>query len=33
MNFKRSPFSIQDNKTKDLDNVKVYSTLKELLEE
>ena len=33
MIFKRSPFAIQDKKSRDLDNVKDYSTLKELLDE
>ena len=30
MNLKRSPFAIQDKNSRDLDNVKDYSTLKEL---
>ncbi len=29
MNFKRSPFATQDNNSKDFDNAKYYSTLKE----
>ena len=33
MNFKRSPFAIQDKNSKDIDNAKDYSTLKELVEE
>ena len=33
MNFKRSPFAIQDKSSRDLDNAKNYSTLKELVEE
>ena len=33
MNLKRSPFAIQDKNSKDLDNAKDYSTLKELLED
>ena len=33
MNLKRSPFAIQDKNSRDLDNVKDYSTLKELVEE
>ncbi len=33
MNLKRSPFAIQDKNLRDLDNVKDYSTLKELVEE
>ena len=33
MNFKRSPFSIQDKNLRDLDNVKEYSTLKDLINE
>ena len=33
MNLKRSPFAIQDQNSRDLDNAKDYSTLKELVEE
>ena len=33
MNLKRSPFAIQDINSRDLDNSKDYSTLKELVEE
>ena len=33
MNLKRSPFAIQDKKSRDLANAKDYSTLKELVEE
>ena len=33
MNFKRSPFTIQNKNSNDLDNAKDYSTLKELVEE
>ena len=33
MNLKRSPFAIQDENSRDLDNAKDYSTLKELVEE
>ena len=33
MNLKNSPFTIQNKDSKDLDNAKDYSTLKELLEE
>ena len=33
MNFKRSPFAIQDKNLRDLDNVKEYSTLKDLIKE
>ena len=33
MNFKRSPFAIQDKNTRDLDNAKDYSTLKDLMKE
>ena len=33
MNFKRSPFAIQDKNSKDLDNAKEYSTLAELMKE
>ena len=32
MNLKRSPFAIQDKNSRDLDNAKDYSTLKELVE-
>ena len=33
MNFKKSPFAIQDKNSRDLDNAKNYSTLKEFVEE
>ena len=33
MNVKRSPFAIQDKNSRDLDNAKEYSTLKELIHE
>ena len=33
MNLKRSPFAIQDKNKNDLDNIKEYSTLKELIHE
>ena len=33
MNLKRSPFAIQDKNSRDLDNARDYSTLKELVEE
>ncbi len=33
MNFKKSPFAIQDKNSRGLDNAKDYSTLKELVEE
>ena len=33
MNFKRSPFAIQDKNKNDLDNAKDYSTLKDLMKE
>ena len=33
MNFKRSPFAIQDKKFRDLDNPKEYSTLADLMKE
>ncbi len=33
MNFKRSPFAIQDKNSRDLDNSKHFSTLKELVED
>ena len=33
MNFKRSPFAIQDKNKNDLDNAKEYSTLKDLMKE
>ena len=33
MNFKRSPFSIQDKNTKDLDNAKDFPTLSDLKNE
>ena len=33
MNLKNSPFAIQDKNQRDLDNVKDYSTLKEIAEE
>ena len=33
MNLKRSPFAIQDKNSRDLDNAKDYSTLKDLMKE
>ena len=33
MNFKRSPFAIQDKNIRDLDNAKEYSTLVDLMKE
>ena len=33
MNFKKSPFAIQDKNAKDLDNAKEYSTLADLMRE
>tara|TARA_B100000287_G_scaffold406460_1_gene430942 strand:+ start:179 stop:367 length:189 start_codon:yes stop_codon:yes gene_type:complete len=33
MNLKRSPFAIQDKNSRDLDNVKEYSTPKELIQD
>ena len=33
MNFKRSPFSIQDKNTRDLDNVENYPTIADLMRE
>ena len=33
MNFKRSPFSIQDKNLRDLDSAKEYPTLKDLIKE
>ena len=33
MNFKRSPFAIQDKNRRDLDNAKEYSTLADLMKE
>ncbi len=33
MIFKRSPFAIQDKKTKDLDNSKDYPTIADLMRE
>ena len=33
MNLKRSPFSIQDKNTKDLDNAKDYPTIADLMRE
>ena len=33
MNFKRSPFSIQDKNTRDLDNAKDFPTLADLINE
>ena len=32
MNLKRSPFAIQDENSRDIDNAKDYLTLKELVE-
>ena len=33
MNFKRSPFAIQDKKARDLDNAKDYPTIADLIRE
>ena len=33
MNFKKSPFSIQDNDTRELDNSKDYPTISDLMRE
>ena len=33
MNFKRSPFAIQDKNAKDLDNAKDYPTIADLMRE
>ena len=33
MNLKKSPFSIQNNNSKDLDNVKEYPTISDLMRE
>ena len=33
MNFKRSPFAIQDKKARDLDNAKDYPTIADLMRE
>ena len=33
MNFKRSPFAIQDRNARDLDNVKDYPTISDLIKE
>ena len=33
MNFKRSPFTIQDKNAKDIDNAKDYPTLADLIKE
>ena len=33
MNFKKSPFSIQDKNSKDLDNAKDYPTIADLMRE
>ena len=33
MNFKRSPFAIQDKNARDLDNVKDYPTIADLMKE
>ena len=33
MNTKKSPFSIQDQKRKDLDDAKEYPTLRDLMEQ
>ena len=33
MNFKKSPFAIQDKNSRDLDNVKDYPTLDDLMRE
>lgn len=33
MNFKKSPFAIQDKNTRDLDNAKDYPTIADLMKE
>ena len=33
MNFKRSPFAIQDKNARDLDNVKDFPTIEDLMRE
>jgi len=33
MNLKRSPFAIQDKKTRDLDNVNKYPTIADLMKD
>jgi len=33
MNLKRSPFAVQDKKVRDLDNVKDYPTISDLMRE
>ena len=33
MNFKKSPFAIQDKNTRDLDNAKDYPTIADLMRE
>ena len=33
MNLKKTPFTIQDKNAKDLDNVKVYPTISDLIRE
>ena len=33
MNFKRSPFAIQDKNTRDLNNVKDFPTIADLIQE
>ena len=33
MNFKKSPFAIQDKNVRDLDNAKVYPTIADLMRE
>jgi len=33
MNFKKSPFAIQDNNAKDLDNAKDFPTIADLMRE
>ena len=33
MNFKKSPFTIQDRNLRDLDNAKDYPTIKDLMRE
>ena len=33
MNLKRSPFAIQDKKTRDLDNAKDFPTIEDLIRE
>ena len=33
MNFKKSPFAIQDKNTRDIDNAKAYPTIADLMSE